>query len=272
MELKKLKLPFRIEKTILALGGQTKNTICFARGDTAFVSKTHSDLNNPDDFANFEKDVKYFLKKNPKIIAYDMHPEYQSTKYALQLQAPRFRLQAIQHHHAHIASCMLENGLKNHKVIGVAFDGTGAGDDNALWGGEFLICGYKNYKRVACLKYIPLIGGEKAIAEPYRLTLAWLYSIYNDRLLDLKVDFIKKLNKDKYRALKKILLSGFNSPLTSSIGRLFDAIASLVLAEYHSDFEAELAVLLENTGRKSQAASRSSGYSFKIIKEKNKYI
>lgn len=241
------------------------------------MSRAHPDLNNPVDLLNFEKDLKYFLKNNPRIIAYDLHPEYQSTKYAFQLSAFSFQLSAIQHHHAHIAACMLENGLKNQKVIGIAFDGTGLGDGNTLWGAEFLICDYKNYKRAAHLKEVALIGGEKAVTEPYRLTLAWLYSIYKNRVLNLKIDFIKKINRQKYWGLKKILLSGFNSPLSSSMGRLFDAVASLVLAKYDACFEAELAILLEKLALSSQLSAFSSqlsgaGYSFKIIREKNRYV
>jgi hydrogenase maturation protein HypF len=277
MEIKRIKLPFNVKKPTLALGGQTKNTICFAKGNTALVSRIHSDLSSPADFISFEKDTKNFLKKNPKIIAYDLHPEYQSSKYALKLNAKRYTLFAIQHHHAHIASCMAENGLKNSKVIGIAFDGTGLGDGNTLWGAEFLICDYKSYKRAAHLKEVALIGGEKAVTEPYRLTLAWLYSIYKNRVLDLKIDFIRKINRQKYRHLKKILLSGFNSPLSSSMGRLFDAVASLVLAKYDAGFEAELAMSLEKLAFSYQLSAVSSQlpkarYDFKIVREKDKYV
>ncbi len=259
MELKTLKLPFSVNKPILALGSQTKNTICFAKGNRAILSSIHLDLNNPKDFLDFEKGVKYFLKKRPKIIVYDLHPEYQPTKYALSLAA-RYSLLATQHHHAHIASCMAENGLGNQKVIGVAFDGTGLGADNNLWGAEFLVCNYKDFKRSAHLKEIPLLGGEKAILEPQRLVAAWLYGF----------DWVKKMDKQKQRVLKNMYLSGFNSPLASSMGRLFDTVGSLVLGKVKANFEAELAMQLEKTA--ARCSPLSTCYPFEVIRNNDGYI
>ncbi|MCX5707204.1 MAG: hypothetical protein NTW13_06110 [Candidatus Omnitrophica bacterium] len=254
MEIKKIKLPFKIKGPILALGPQLKNTICFAKDNLAYLSRIHSDLSNLPDFLNFEKDLKYFLKNKPRAIAYDLHPEYASTKYA---SAHLFGYSpvAVQHHHAHIASCMVENGLKNQKVIGVAFDGTGLGSDDTIWGAEFLVCDYKNFLRKAHLKEIPLLGGAQAILEPWRLAAAWL-------------NFPGEI--DKKQLLRKIYKSGINSPLASSMGRLFDAVGSLVLNKKIAGFEAELAIELEKiaTGYKLQAI----GYPFAIIKREDKYI
>ena len=242
---RKIQLPFEIKKPILAMGSQTKNTLCFAKENFAYLGPVHQDLTNPGDFQSFQENVKYFLKKTPKIIAYDLHPEYQSTKYALNLYAIRYTLYAIQHHHAHVASCMAENGLKNQKVIGVAFDGTGLGTDNTLWGAEFLICDYKNFKRKAHLRQIPLLGGERAISEPWRLAAMWLYLAYKEKFLNLKIEFLKGINKNKWKILKDMYLKGINSPLASSMGRLFDAAASIVLEKYEARFEAEPAIELE---------------------------
>ncbi|MCX5702778.1 MAG: hypothetical protein NTW64_07445 [Candidatus Omnitrophica bacterium] len=287
---KKIQLPFQVKKLILALGSQAKNRVCFARGNFAYLSPTHTDLIDPADYADFKKTVKRLLKKNPKTIAYDLHPEYQSTKYALSLPTTCYLL-PTQHHHAHIASCMAENGLRNHKVIGVAFDGTGLGSDNRIWGAEFLICDYKDFKRRAHLKEIPLLGQERAILEPSRLALIWLYLIYKENFLNLDIDFVKGLDKTKWKFLKKMYLSGFNSPLASSMGRLFDAAASLILAKYNANFEAELAIKLEKlaasyklqasgslpvrpTGRLQTPNSKlpTSSYEFKIIKSDDQYI
>jgi hydrogenase maturation protein HypF len=270
MELKKIKLPFKIKKSILALGSQTKNTVCFAQGNFAYLSPLHPDLSTPKGFSNFERIVKYFLKKRPKIIAYDLHLEYQSTKYALNLKPDTYHLIPIQHHHAHIASCMLENGLTNQRVIGAVFDGTGLGDNNRLWGAEFLRCDYKDFKRAAHLKEIPLLGSERAILEPVRIVFAWLYSIYKDKFFNLDLDLVKKMDKKKWRVLKNMYLSGFNSPLASSMGRLFDAVGSLVLGKSKVTWEAELAIELEKIAKdyKRQATS----YKFKIIKDKDGYI
>jgi hydrogenase maturation protein HypF len=269
MEIRRIRLPFRIKKPVLALGAQAKNTICFAEGNLAYLSPVRQDLSNPRDFLEFEKAAKYFLKQHPRVVAYDLHPEYQSTKYALSLPATYYLL-PTQHHHAHIASCMLENGLKEQKVIGVAFDGTGLGLDNRLWGAEFLVCSYKDFKRTAHLREIPLLGGERAILEPWRLAAAWLYLAYKENFLNLDIGFVKAINKKKWEVLKKMYLSGFNSPLASSAGRLFDAAASLVLEKYKADFEAGLAMKLEElaTGFRPE----KTGYPFKINKNKDRYI
>jgi hydrogenase maturation protein HypF len=270
MDFKKIKLPFRVKQPILALGSQAKNTVCFLENNLALLSPIHQDLNNPTDYLKFEKTVAYFLKKRPKVIAYDLHPGYQSSKYVHRLSPITYRLSPIQHHHAHIASCMIENGLKNQKVIGVAFDGTGLGSDNTLWGAEFLICNYKNFQRKAHLKEIPLLGKEMAILEPWRLAAAWLYSTYKGRFLNLDIGFIKKFDKNKWQVLEKMYLSGFNAPLASSMGRLFDAAASLTLERYKANFEAELAIELEKLAVSCQLTADS--YDFKIIKDKEVYI
>ncbi|OGX15087.1 MAG: hypothetical protein A2166_06640 [Omnitrophica WOR_2 bacterium RBG_13_41_10] len=270
MEINKIKLPFRLKKAVLALGAQAKNTVCLANGNFAYISRVHPDLNKPDDFLKFSKSVGYFLRKKPRIIACDLHPEYQSTKYAQQLLPVSGSIFLIQHHHAHVASCMAENGLKNEKVIGVAFDGTGLGHDHALWGGEFLLCDYKNFTRCASLKEVPLLGGERAISEPGRLAAFWLYTAYKDNFLKLDIDFVRRMDKNKWRVLKSMHEKNFNTPSTSSMGRLFDAVSSLVLSKDKAHFEAELAIELEKiaTGYGLEAM----GYEFKIIKQKDKYI
>ncbi|MBP7835934.1 MAG: carbamoyltransferase HypF [Candidatus Omnitrophica bacterium] len=254
MESRKLKLPFRLKKPVLALGSQAKNTICFAKGNTAWISPVHADLGTWRDLLVFENDLERFLQMRPEIIACDLHPEYQSSKYTLRL-ANKYRLEYIQHHHAHIAACMADNDLGEAKVIGVAFDGTGLGADNHIWGAEFLICDYKKFSRLAHLKEIPLVGGEKAITEPWRLLAAWL-------------DFDKSV--DKEQRLKKIYQAGINSPLASSMGRLFDASASLILGKREARFEAELAVALEKLAAKNQLPA--AGYAFNLVKSKGGYI
>ncbi|MDI6606236.1 MAG: hypothetical protein QME65_03735 [Candidatus Omnitrophota bacterium] len=267
---KKIQLPFKIKKSVLALGGQNKNTVCFARGRFAYLSRLHPDLNILKDFMDFEKDVKYFYKKHPKIIATDLHPEYQSTKYAQRLPIADYRLSTIQHHHAHIASCMADNGLNNQKVIGIAFDGTGLGPDGGLWGAEFLLCDYKGFLRRGHLRAVPLLGGEQAILAPWRVAAAWLYLVYKDKFLDLGVDFTKRIAVKKWRVLKAMHSAGINSPSASSMGRLFDAAASLILTRYKIKFEAELAIKLERAA--SRYRRRAAGYKFKILKAKNEYI
>ncbi|MFA4842494.1 MAG: hypothetical protein WC658_01495 [Candidatus Omnitrophota bacterium] len=270
MKIKKIKLPFRLKKAVLALGTHEKNTTCFAKGSFAYISGVHAHLDEPKDFENFTQDVRHFLRRRPKIIAYDLHPEYQSAKFALGLPDTRYQLSAIQHHHAHIAGCMADNGLKQKKVIGVAFDGTGLGSDDTLWGAEFFISSYKNFRRVAHLKEIPLLGGERAIYEPWRVAAVWLYRLYKDNFLRLNLDFVRRIDKKKWQMLKKMYLNRFNSPSASSMGRLFDAAASLILNKQTADFQAQLPMELEKiaTGCRLHA----TGYEFNIIKQKGMFI
>jgi hydrogenase maturation protein HypF len=267
---KKIQLPFEVKRPVLALGSQNKNTVCFAKGGFAYLSRAHPDLNSLRDFLDFENDVGYFLKKHPEIIAADLHPDYQSTKCAQKLCAMRYALCAIQHHHAHIASCMLDNGLSNQKVIGIAFDGTGAGPDRALWGAEFLWCDYRGFLRRGHLREVPLLGGERAIMEPWRVAAAWLYLAYKDKFLDLGIGFTEKIEVKKWRVLKAMSAAGINSSPASSMGRFFDAAASLILARHRIKFEAEAAMELERTA--SRYKRKAAGYKFKIIKAKNEYI
>ncbi|RKY32335.1 MAG: hypothetical protein DRP74_02800 [Candidatus Omnitrophota bacterium] len=278
MNFKKIKLPFRVKNAILAMGGQTKNTLCLTKNNFAYLSYIHRDLDDPSCLLAFERDIKYLLKCNPQILAYDLHPEYQSTKYVHRLSLPgsalpasaRRKFSAVQHHHAHIASCMVENGLKNQKVIGVAFDGTGLGTDDLLWGGEFLICDYKNFKRKAYLKAVPLLGGERAIREPWRLAAIWLYLVFKDSFLKLNINFTRNIDIKKWAVLENMYLNNINSVFASSMGRLFDAAASVILTKNNAAFEAELAIKLERLALTYRLPV--SGYSFKIIQDKNRYI
>jgi len=271
MKVRKIKLPFEVKKSVLAFGSQTKNTLCLAKGRFAYLSPVHPDLSNLSDFLAFVKDAKFFLKKRPKIIAIDLHPDYQSSLFAQDLlRTSHLELRTIQHHHAHIASCMIEHGLANQKVIGVSFDGTGLGLRGQLWGGEFLLCDYRDSERRVHLKEIPLLGGEKAIQEPWRLAAAWLYQAYNDRFLNLKLDFVKGLNKNHWRFLKQLYVSGTYAPLASSAGRLFDAAASLILHKYKVRFEAELAIELEKLA--AAYHHQAQAYPFDLNKNKNEYI
>lgn len=262
--------PVTSGKKVLALGPQTKNTVCLLKGPAIYISRIHKDLSDPQDLVCFEQDVKWFLKEKPEIIACDLHPDYQSTRYAGQLSGSKFRVSGIQHHHAHIASCMAENGILNQKVIGVAFDGTGLGEGASLWGAEFLICDYRGFKRKAHLKEIPLLGSEKAIYEPYRLAWAWLFSIYGDGMLKIKIPFVRNLTKINHVILKKLFVSGFNSPLTSSAGRLFDAAASLFTSRTKAMFEAELAV--ESEKMACRYFGRSTHYPFGIGKKGGRFV
>jgi hydrogenase maturation protein HypF len=165
---------------------------------------------------------------------------------------------------------MAQNCLKNQKVIGVAFDGTGLGSDDTLWGGEFLLADYRGFRRLARLKEVALIGGEMAIKEPWRVAAAWLYQLYGDNFLKLKVPFVRGLDRDKWRLIQKMYLRRINSPLSSSMGRLFDAAAALILNRPKAEFAAQLPMELEELA--SHYPLPVSPYAFRIVREKNGYI
>ncbi|RJP29464.1 MAG: carbamoyltransferase HypF [Candidatus Omnitrophota bacterium] len=260
-----INLPFIMKSPVLALGANSKNRICFAKGSKAYLSNMHENLDNIDDLSEFEKSAKSALSRKPKIIACDLHSGYLSSRYADEISEGNLLKKPIQHHHAHIASCMAENQFKNEYVIGVAFDGTGLGVDGNIWGAEFLFCNYANFQRLIRLEYIPLLGSEKAITEPARLAYLWLYLIYKDRFLDIKINLTQALKPKKWAVFKKMYSSGFNSPKASSMGRLFDAVASIVLGKQKAEFEADLAIQLQRLAEKSSDVQ--AAYKFSFVKQ-----
>ncbi|MBW1839927.1 MAG: carbamoyltransferase HypF, partial [Deltaproteobacteria bacterium] len=230
---------------LLAVGGEMKNTICLTRGKTAFVSQHLGEMGYRETYEFFLKTIdhmKQILKIEPQAIACDFHPGYASTHYAhSQKKLPVIE---IQHHHAHIASCLAENGI-NEKVLGVALDGTGYATDGEIWGGEFLVVDYASFKRIAHLAYLPLPGGEQAIRKPWRMTLSYLATFLESKFeaLDLEV-LTRRTIKEKEIVLKQIRAQ-FNSPLTSSMGRLFDAVSALLAICEKSTYEGQAAMELE---------------------------
>jgi hydrogenase maturation protein HypF len=340
-------------KKILAVGPHLKNTYCLADGENAFVSQHIGDLENLETMNHFTSSLstyKNLFKIEPEIVAYDMHPGYLSTQFANELNK-EVKI-AVQHHYAHIASVMAENHLRG-KVIGVAFDGTGYGTDETIWGGEFLIADEFGFERVAHFRKILMPGSEKAIERPYRMAISYLYEIYKDKILkqkkkrnenifkgptkdkfkDKKIEtnykksvenrlrdkkdinnlkkstqnklsskesykYIKTQKKELYNLLKKDLqkyfkgirkvcndvelkviinqlISGFNSPLTSSCGRLFDAVSSLLSISQHNYYEGQAAVELEMVNNESTLESypfilRKENYN-KSVNNLNKY-
>ena len=247
-----LLLPFQFEEQILACGAELKNTFCLTRGNYAFMSHHIGDLENLETLTSFEQGIEHFKRIfyiDPAYVAYDLHPDYLSTKYALSVNGvPKI---GIQHHHAHIASCMCDNGIDG-EVIGISFDGTGYGTDEKIWGGEFLVCDYGGFERVAHLEYVPLPGGEKAIKEPWRMAASFLDRIYGESMYELGIDFVKSLDRNKWTIIKKMIDKGLNSPLTSSSGRLFDAVSALVGVRQEVYYEGQAAIELEMAADKDE--------------------
>ncbi len=260
-------LPFQA-KQILACGAELKDTFCLTKDNYAFVSQHIGDLENLETMEHFETTLELYKKLfriQPGIVSYDMHPEYLSTKYAKSLAAEHkeLKLVPVQHHHAHIVSCMVENGVEG-KVIGVSFDGTGYGSDGRIWGGEFLIADYKGFERVGHLEYVPLPGGTAAIERPYRMAVSYLLTLLGQDALTPDLAFLKEVTTQEFELTKKQLEKAINSPLTSSCGRLFDAVSALIGIRGKIDYEAQAAIEMEMAADESEHGS----YHF-AIEERN---
>ena len=233
---------------ILAIGAELKNTFCIIRDRYAFLSHHIGDMENVETYDSFVDSICHYeslFRVKPEAIAYDLHPNYLATHYALD-RAEREGLPSfgVQHHHAHIASCMAEKSLASiQPVIGVAFDGTGYGEDGAIWGGEFMLAEYQGYRRVCHLKYVPLPGGDTAIRKPARIALAYLWA----SKLDGEPEYqpVSALCAEERSILKSQLELKINSPQTSSMGRFFDAVASITGVRQKVNYEAQAAIEFE---------------------------
>ena len=242
-----IQLPIAVPP-ILATGPELKNTFCLTRERYAFLSHHIGDMENYETLRSFEDGIGYFerlFRLQPEAIACDLHPDYLSSRYAMQRsQQNNLPIHRIQHHHAHIAACMADNGLDGSRpVIGLAFDGTGYGEDGAIWGGEFLVADYGRYTRPYHLAYFPLPGGDAAIKRPARTALALLWSLgmeWEEHLAP-----VKDLCLEERQALRIQLERGLNTPLTSSLGRLFDAAAALTGIRQKVNYEAQAAMEFE---------------------------
>ena len=260
--------------SLLAVGAEMKNTFCLVREQHAFLSYHIGEMENYDTLTAFKEGIVHFeslFRIKPEVLACDLHPDYLATGYAVKrAEQQSLTIIGVQHHHAHIAACLADNGHDGRMpVIGVAFDGTGLGDDGTIWGGEFLLADYSGYRRVGYLSPIPLPGGEKAVKQPWRIALAWLEKIGED--WDDGLPPVRALKpgdrKMMSRMLKASLIegSGLNAPLTSSMGRLFDAISSLIGVCQKVDYEGQAAIELENLVTPGEKGSYTFDYDDEII-------
>jgi hydrogenase maturation protein HypF len=239
-----IKLAFPIEM-ILACGGELKNTFCLTRGPYAFMSHHIGDLENLETLSSFEEGIEHFKRLfyiEPKVVAYDLHPDYLSTQYALSV--PNIQKVGIQHHHAHIVSAMAENGVEG-DVIGVALDGTGFGSDGNIWGGEFIRANLRDFDRLVHLKNVPMPGGSMAIKEPWRMAMVYLVEAFGEEAYNLRIDLMKRVALQKREILKRMIEKKINTPWTSSMGRLFDAISSILSVRDEVHYEGQAAIELE---------------------------
>ncbi|MEI9977595.1 MAG: carbamoyltransferase HypF [Edaphobacter sp.] len=238
-------IPLAIDvPAVLAVGGELKNTVCLTKGSNAFLGQHVGDLENLAAYNFFQESVAHLeniLQWKPFVIAHDLHPGYLSTQWALQQE--NVQTIAIQHHHAHIASCMAENHLSE-PVIGVVLDGTGYGPDGRVWGGEVLVADFLGYRRAAHLEYVPMPGGAQAIREPWRMAVAHLLYV-GENCFEQGIPFLDAVPTHQIEVVQQMAAQRVQSPLTSSCGRLFDAVAALIGLHARSSFEAQAAMELE---------------------------
>ncbi len=230
---------------ILALGPQMKTTLCILKGNFAFLSPHIGDMETPE-ARDFYRESLTLMQKiaecKPDIIACDLHPAYYTTKLAEDL--PSSRIIRVQHHHAHIVSAMAENGIEG-EVIGLAMDGTGYGLDGTVWGGEFLVADEANFIRIGHIMNYLLPGGEKAIREPWRIAVSLFKEAYGNNWPDVAERLNIGPKKNYYETMERVMTHRFNSPVTSSLGRLFDGIAAILGIRQNVTFEGQAAMELE---------------------------
>ncbi len=245
---------------ILACGAELKNTFCLTKGHHAFLSQHIGDLENYETLVFYRETLcrmQQLFRIAPRAVAYDLHPQYLSTKLALEMTD--VQQIGVQHHHAHIASCMAENGISD-KVIGVAFDGTGYGTDGKIWGGEFLVADFAGFERRAHFRYVPLAGGDRAVREPWRLALTYLLDAFGAEFDSLELPLLQRVPAKKIAAVRSMIERRINTVETSAVGRLFDAVASIVGLRDEVNFEAQAAIELETCALPGVDA----GYPFEI--------
>lgn len=259
-----LPTPGHAAADVLACGPEQKNTVTLLSGDHAFVTQHIGDMENAETFAAFERtiaDYQRLFRISPQIVAHDLHPEYLPTKHALSLGLLK---EGVQHHHAHVASVLGEHG-EDGPVIGVAFDGTGYGTDGAIWGGEVLVADLERFERFAHLEYLPLPGGEAAIRRPARMALGVLAAF---GLLEHPgaAPLRRRIEPDEEAVVLRMVERGLNTPLTSSAGRLFDAVAALAGVRDDALYEGQAAIELEALADESETGAYPSGWTTAIIR------
>ena len=238
-------------ENILALGAENKTTFSTIYSSGLYMGRPAGDLADLNNFKRFEGDIRDYLKgKNisPHYIVCDLHPDYNSTRLAEAFHDENkdAKLIKVQHHFAHIVACMEDNDI-DEEVIGVSFDGTGYGSDGLSWGGEFMVATRKSFTRHYHLRYVAAPGGDAASREGWRMAVAYLMQAYGK---DIDTSILERIDASKISVIKQMIEKNINSPLTSSVGRLFDAVSSLIGICDESSFEAEAAILLEKCADK----------------------
>ncbi|MGC1390769.1 MAG: carbamoyltransferase HypF [Bacteroidales bacterium] len=234
---------------IIAFGAEQKNSFSIGKGNQAVMSQYIGDLKNPATYNFFTETIDRFsdiFRFRPELVACDLHPQYLSTYYAElfenELNIPLIR---VQHHHAHIASCMAENGL-DEEIIGISLDGTGFGPDGNIWGGEFMIADLEKFSRFSYFDYVPMPGGEKAVDEPWRMAFSYIYKYFGDNFDYKSVPLFKSIDDEKLSMIRQMIVKNINAPMTSGAGRLFDAVSAILRLCTEATFDSEAPMRLES--------------------------
>ncbi|MFI5399932.1 MAG: carbamoyltransferase HypF [SAR324 cluster bacterium] len=250
-----VRLRWRFSRPILAVGGELKNTFCLGRENFAILSHHIGDLENEAAMRAFEGAVEHYCRLfqvAPEVIVHDLHPDYRSTRFALE-QAGRARIVGVQHHHAHVAAVMAEHGLEG-PVIGLAWDGTGYGTDGCLWGGEFLVCDLRGFERVGHWSEFPLPGGAAAIRQPWRVAAGLLRERFGDDVAGLPLPALLH-HASEIPVLSRMIERRINVPRSCGVGRLFDAAAALIAGQETASYEGQAAQALEQLADGSATAT-----------------
>jgi hydrogenase maturation protein HypF len=235
---------------IFAAGAELVNCFCMGKGKQAIMSQHIGDLKNLETLHFYQESAERFgqmFRFRTSLVVADLHPDYLSTRYAMELAGKNngIPLMQVQHHHAHIAACMAEHGLEE-PVIGISLDGVGYGTDGHIWGFEVMNCDLSDFQRLSHLQYVPQPGGDLATLQPWRMALAYIYQYINRDPLSVSTPFIGKLSPEKVSMVTMMIERNINTPLTSSAGRLFDAVAAILGLCTESTFHAEAPMRLEN--------------------------
>lgn len=249
---------------ILGTGAELTASFCMGRQHLALMSPFTGDLKNPETYALYQETYERYcslFRFTPQMVVSDLHPSYLSTSFAGKLteENPDITSLSVQHHHAHIAAGMLDAGLEG-EVLGFSFDGTGLGTDGHMWGAEVMKAGYGDFERLFHFEYMPLPGGDRAAKEPWRMGLSYLYHCFGEELYDLHLPLIRHFKRPEMESVIGLIRKNVNTPLVSSAGRLFDAVAAIAGLNYFSSYQEEAPMLLESAIDQHENGS----YTFKV--------
>ena len=244
---------------ILATGAELSGSFCMGKGHLALMSTYTGDLKNLETFSFYQECYERYCRLfrfTPRLVVSDLHPDYLSSRFATKLveEYPNLKHISVQHHHAHIASGMLNSGLEG-EVLGFSFDGSGLGTDGHMWGAEVMKADYSSFERLFHFEYMPLPGGDKASKEPWRMGVSYLHHVFGDELYDLKIPLTRKIGRQEMVNITTLIRKGINTPMVSSAGRLFDAVAAIMGLNYFSTYQAEAPMLLESAVDGSEEGS-----------------